>query len=52
MAKNLNDVLAALPPERRALVEQCAGELATLKDLRLPAHTTKQMRNNIPITKA
>ncbi len=29
MAKNLNDVLAALPPERRAKVEQRAGELAT-----------------------
>lgn len=35
MAKNLNDVLAALPPKRRAKVEQRAGELATLKDLRL-----------------
>ena len=36
IAKNLNDVLAALPPKRRAKVEQRAGELATLKDLRLP----------------
>lgn len=34
MAKNLNDVLAELPPERRAKVEQRAGELAALKDLR------------------
>ena len=41
MAKNLNDVLAALPPKRRAKVEQRAGELATLKDLRLAvAHTS------------
>ena len=28
MAKNLNDVLAALPPKRRAKVKQRAGELS------------------------
>lgn len=27
MARNLNDVIAALPPKRRAKVEQRAGEL-------------------------
>jgi DNA-binding XRE family transcriptional regulator len=42
MAKNLNDVLAALPPKRRARVEQRAGELATLKDLRLAVARTQQ----------
>lgn len=42
MAKNLNDVLAALPPKRRAKVEQRAGELATLKDLRLAVEHTQQ----------
>lgn len=42
MAKNLNDVLAALPPKRREKVEQRAGELATLKDLRLAVARTQQ----------
>ena len=42
MAKNLNDVLAALPPKRRAKVEQRAGELVTLKDLRLAVAHTQQ----------
>lgn len=42
MAKNLNDVLAVLPPKRRAKVEQRAGELATLKDLRLAVEHTQQ----------
>lgn len=42
MAKNLNDVLAALPPKPRAKVEQRAGELATLKDLRLAVERTQQ----------
>lgn len=42
MAKNLNDVLAALPPKRRAKVEQRAGELTTLKDLRLAVEHTQQ----------
>lgn len=34
MAKNLDDVMAALPARRRAKVERRALELATLKDLR------------------
>lgn len=34
MAKKLEDMLAAMPAERRANVEARAGELATLKDLR------------------
>jgi DNA-binding XRE family transcriptional regulator len=42
MAKNLNEVLAALPPKRRAKVEQRAGELATLKDLRIAVEHTQQ----------
>ncbi len=42
MAKNLNDLLAALPAKRRAKVEQRAGELATLKDLRLAVEHTQQ----------
>lgn len=42
MSKNLNDVLAAPPPKRRAKVEQRAGELATLKDLRLAVEHTQQ----------
>lgn len=42
MAKNLNEVLAALPAKRRSKVEQRAGELATLKDLRLAVAQTQQ----------
>jgi hypothetical protein len=43
MARNLNDVLAAaLPPKCRPIVEQRAGELATLKDLRLAVAHTQQ----------
>jgi transcriptional regulator with XRE-family HTH domain len=42
MAKNLNEVLAALPPKRRAKVEQRAGELSTLKDLRIAVERTQQ----------
>ena len=50
MAKNLNDVLAALPPKRRAKVEQRAGELATLKDLRLAvAHTQQDLAANLGV---
>jgi transcriptional regulator with XRE-family HTH domain len=50
MAKNLNDVLAALPPERRAKVEQRAGELATLKDLRLAvAHTQQDLAASLGV---
>jgi transcriptional regulator with XRE-family HTH domain len=50
MAKNLNDVLAALPSERRAKVEQRAGELATLKDLRLAvAHTQQDLAASLGV---
>ena len=50
MAKNLNDVLDALPPERRAKVEQRAGELATLKDLRLAvAHTQQDLAASLGV---
>lgn len=42
MAKNLDDVLSTLPPKRRAKVTARAGELATLKDLRLAAAQTQQ----------
>ena len=34
MAKNLDQIMAALPAERRAGIEVRAAELATLKDLR------------------
>lgn len=34
MIRNLEQVLDALPTERRAVVEHRAAELATLKDLR------------------
>lgn len=34
MAKKLEDMLAAMPAERRTNIEVRAGELATLKDLR------------------
>lgn len=34
MAKNLNQIMAALPGERRKGIETRAAELATLKDLR------------------
>lgn len=50
MARNLNDVLAALPPKRRAKVEQRAGELATLKDLRLAvAHTQEDLATSLGV---
>jgi DNA-binding XRE family transcriptional regulator len=42
MAKNLDDVMAALPQERRQRVEARAMELATLKDLRLAAQQTQE----------
>ena len=41
MAKNLDDVLAALPEQRRIHIEARAAELATLKDLRLAAEQTQ-----------
>ena len=50
MVKNLNDVLAALPPKRRAKVERRAGELATLKDLRLAvAHTQQDLAASLGV---
>ncbi len=50
MAKNLNDVLAELPPKRRARIEQRAGELATLKDLRLAvAHTQQDLAASLGV---
>jgi len=42
MAKKLDDVMAALTPERKMRVETRAMELATLKDLRLAAQQTQQ----------
>ena len=42
MAKNLDDVLKALPAKRRAKIQARAGELATLKDLRMAASQTQQ----------
>jgi len=42
MARKLDDVLAALPAERRTRVEQRAMELATLKDLRKAAEQTQE----------
>lgn len=42
MAKDLDLMLAELPAKRRAAVEARAGELATLKDLRLAVAQTQQ----------
>lgn len=42
MAKKLDDMLAALPAERRANIEARAGELATLKDLRQAVAQTQE----------
>ena len=42
MARKLDDVMAALPKERRQRVEARAMELATLKDLRLAAQQTQE----------
>lgn len=41
MARKLDDVMAALPADRRARVETRAMELATLKDLRRAAEQTQ-----------
>lgn len=41
MARNLDDILDALPTERRAAVEQRTAELATLKDLRQAMQKTQ-----------
>lgn len=42
MARKLDDVMAALPAERRQRVEARAMELATLKDLRQAAQQTQE----------
>lgn len=42
MARNLEQVLAALPAKRRAKVTQRAAELATLKDLRQAVERTQE----------
>lgn len=42
MSKNLDEVLATLPAKRRKKIEQRAGELATLKDLRQAVERTQQ----------
>ena len=42
MARRLDDVMAALPAKRRAKIEQCAMELATLKDLRRAVEQTQE----------
>ncbi|WP_029463506.1 helix-turn-helix domain-containing protein [Serpentinimonas barnesii] len=42
MARNLDDVIAALPKARQQRVQARAMELATLKDLRLAAEQTQQ----------
>ena len=41
MARNLDELLAELPIERRGVVEQRAAELATLKDLRQAMQKTQ-----------
>lgn len=41
MARKLDELLAELPIERRAVVEQRAAELATLKDLRQAMQKTQ-----------
>lgn len=42
MAKNLDDILAALPKARRQRIDARAMELATLKDLRQAAQQTQE----------
>lgn len=42
MARNLDQVLATLTPQRRAKIEQRASELATLKDLREAVERTQE----------
>ena len=41
MARNLEQILEALPTERRVAIEQRAAELATLKDLRQAMQKTQ-----------
>ena len=42
MARNLEQVLAKLPPKRREKVERRVAELATLKDLRQAVKRTQE----------
>jgi len=42
VARKLDDVMAALPAERRARIERRAMEVATLKDLRAAAQKTQE----------
>lgn len=42
MAKNLDQIMAALPAEHRAKIEARAAELATLKDLRQAVAQTQE----------
>ncbi|NDD78149.1 MAG: transcriptional regulator [Betaproteobacteria bacterium] len=42
MARKLDDLMAALPKERRQRVQARAMELATLRDLRLAAQQTQE----------
>ena len=42
MARKLDDIMAALPAQRRARIEGRAMELATLKDLRKAAEQTQE----------
>ena len=42
MTKKLDDIMAAMPKERRQRVEDRAMELATLKDLRRAAQQTQE----------
>jgi DNA-binding XRE family transcriptional regulator len=42
MAKKLDDILAAMPKQRRSAIENRAMELATLKDLRHAAEKTQK----------
>lgn len=42
MAKKLEQLLADLPEQRRVAIEARAGNLATLKDLRLAVEQTQQ----------
>jgi len=42
MAKKLDDILAALPKQRRSAIENRAMELATLKDLRHASEKTQK----------
>ena len=42
MARNLDQLVGSLPPQRRAKIERRAGELATLRDLREAVQRTQE----------